>query len=228
MRTDRTPDELRQRGVRLEWATNGWNLMEVFVTITLGIQARSLALIAFGLDSIVEIFASTVVIRNLRDDRHDPGDQRVHRSLRLIATAFWVLAAFLVVTSTRSLILGNRPESSPFGIAYLAVTACAMFGLARLKHVTADGFDSETLHAEASMTFLDGCLSTGILVALVVNAWLGWWWADAGAAIVVAAFALTEGIQHWRESAPHPDEPDEPNGSDGVERPGIEGKPSPS
>ena len=203
----RTPDELRQRGVRLEWATNGWNAMEVVVTVTLGVQARSLALIAFGLDSVIEIFASMVVIGNLRDQRHDPGDARVHRSLRLIAAAFWVLAAFLVVVSVRSLVVGNRPDTSPWGVAYLAVTALVMFSLARLKHVTAAGFGSETLHAEASMTFLDGCLSTGILVALVLNAWLGWWWTDAGAAIVVAGFAVIEGVEHWRESAPHDDEP---------------------
>ena len=69
----RTPEEWRRRALRLEWATNGWNAMEVVVTISLGVQAGSLALIAFGLDSVVEIFASTVVIRNLRDDRHDPG-----------------------------------------------------------------------------------------------------------------------------------------------------------
>ena len=73
----RTHDELRRRGLRLEWATNAWNAMEVFVTITLGVRAGSLALIAFGLDSVVEIFASTVVIRNLHDDRHDPGDRRM-------------------------------------------------------------------------------------------------------------------------------------------------------
>ena len=68
--------EMRRRGLRLEWATNAWNAMEVVVTIALGVPAGSLALIAFGLDSVVEIFASTVVIRNLHDDRHDPGDRR--------------------------------------------------------------------------------------------------------------------------------------------------------
>jgi hypothetical protein len=83
----RTPEDLSRRGLRLEWATNVWNAMEVVVTISLGVQAGSLALIAFGLDSIIEIFASTVVIRNLRDDRLDPGDRRVHHSLRLIAVA---------------------------------------------------------------------------------------------------------------------------------------------
>jgi divalent metal cation (Fe/Co/Zn/Cd) transporter len=199
------PDVLRQRGLRLEWATNGWNAMEVVVTISLGVQAGSLALIAFGLDSIIEIFASTVVIRNLRDDRVDPGDRHVHRSLRLIAVAFWLLALFLAVMSTRALIRGERPSDSPLGVVYLAATALVMFGLARLKRVTADAAGSETLHAEAGMTFLDGCLSTGILVALVLNAWLGWWWTDAAAAFLVAGFAVDEGLHRWRESAPHAD-----------------------
>lgn len=207
MSKHRTTEELRRRGLRLEWATNGWNAMEVVVTITLGVQAGSLALIAFGLDSVIEIFASTVVIRNLRDERHDPGDRRVHRSLRLIAVAFWVLALFLVAISVRGLVRGDRPDSSPLGVAYLALTAVAMFGLAGLKRVTARELGSEPLQAEASMTFLDGCLSTGILTALVLNAWLGWWWTDATAALLVAAFAINEGVDHWRESAPHGDDP---------------------
>ena len=207
MATDRTSEQLRLRGLRLEWATNGWNAMEVVVTISLGWQARSLALIAFGLDSLVEIFASTVVIWNLQDDRRDPGDRRIHRALRLIAGAFWTLGAFLTVMSVRSLALGERPEDSPLGIAYLAITAVVMFGLARLKRATAARLGSETLGAEAGMTFLDGCLSVGILIALVLNARFGWWWTDATAALVVAGFAINEGFDHWRGSAPHPDEP---------------------
>jgi divalent metal cation (Fe/Co/Zn/Cd) transporter len=177
--------------------------MEVFVTVALGVMAGSLALIAFGLDSVVEIFASTVVIRNLGDDRHDPGDVRVHRSLRLIAMAFWLLATFLVVMSIRGLVLVDRPDSSPLGIGYLAFNAFGMFGLARLKQTTARDLGSETLQAEAALTFLDGCLSTGIFVALVLNAAFGWWWTDAVAALLVAAFAIRAGIEHWRESAPH-------------------------
>jgi divalent metal cation (Fe/Co/Zn/Cd) transporter len=176
--------------------------MEVVVTISLGVQAGSLALIAFGLDSIVEIFASMVVIRNLRDGRNDPGDRRVHRALRLIAVAFWLLAAFLMVASIRGLVRGDRPDNSPLGIAYLTMTAFVMFGLARLKRATATELVSETLHAEAGMTFLDGCLSTGILTALVLNASLGWWWTDASAALLVAGFAISEGVGHWRDSAP--------------------------
>jgi divalent metal cation (Fe/Co/Zn/Cd) transporter len=207
MTSSRSQAQLRRRGLRLEWATNGWNAMEVVVTISLGWQARSLALIAFGLDSLIEIFASTVVIWNLRDDRHDPGDRRIHRALRLIAGAFWLLAAFLTVMSVRGLVVGDRPDESPVGVAYLAVTALVMFGLGRLKRSTAAALGSEPLHAEAAMTFLDGCLSIGILTALVLNALLGWWWTDATAALVVAGFAVNEGVEHWRASAPHADDP---------------------
>ena len=96
----------------------------------------------------------------------------------------------------------THPESSPIGIVYLAVTACVMFGLARLKHTTAKALRSEPLRAEAGMTFLDGCLSAGILAALALNTSLGWWWADPIAALVVAAAAVTEGMGHWRDSAP--------------------------
>ncbi len=177
--------------------------MEVVVTITLGVQAGSLALIAFGLDSVIEIFASTVVIRNLHDDRHDPGDRRIHRALRLIAVAFWILAAFLTIMSVRGLIRQDRSDSSPVGVIYLAITACVMFGLSGLKRTTARLVGSEPLHAEAAMTFLDGCLSTSVLAALVLNAWLGWWWTDPAAALLVAAAAVNEGVRHWRESRPH-------------------------
>jgi divalent metal cation (Fe/Co/Zn/Cd) transporter len=203
MTTTPSSDRLRRRGVRLEWATNGWNVMEVVVTVTLGIQARSLALVAFGLDSVVEIFASSVVIWNLNDERTDPGDQRIHRALRLIAVAFWVLATLLCVASVRGLALTSHPNSSPLGIAYLALTACVMFGLSLLKRTTGRGIPSETLLAESAMTFLDGCLASSVLLALVLNDVFGWWWTDAMAALVVAGFAAIEGFRHWRESAPH-------------------------
>ena len=198
-------DDLRRRGIRLEWATNAWNVLEVFISIGLGIQARSLALVAFGLDSVVEVFASVVVIRDLSDVRRDPGDRRIHRSLRLLAVAFWLLGAVLLVAGARSLHLASRPLDSPAGIAWLALTAAVMFGLAALKRLTGRRMVSETLVAESAMSFLDGCLSSGVLLALALNSTLGWWWADAGAALVVAGFAVSEGVRHWRDSAPHAD-----------------------
>ena len=201
---DPEDERLRTRALRLEWTTNGWNTMEVFVTVGLGVAAGSLALIAFGLDSLVEVFASTVVIWHLRDPTADPDDERTHRALRLIAAAFWVLAAYLLVASIRGLVVRNVPEHSPVGAAFLSVTAVVMFSLAHLKRKTASTMGSEPLEKEASMTFLDGCLSVGIVAALVANIAAGWWWADAAAAIAVALYALKEGVDTWRESAPHP------------------------
>jgi divalent metal cation (Fe/Co/Zn/Cd) transporter len=193
----------RRRALQLEWGTTAWNVIEVVVTVTLGVMASSLALIAFGLDSLIEVFASAVVIIHLRDGRPDAGDRRTHRALRLIAAAFFTLSVYLIVASVRSLLLASRPGDSPIGTAYLAVTAGVMFGLAFSKRRLAVVMGSEPLGREAAMTFLDGCLSVGILTALVVNMAFGWWWADAVAAGGVGVYAAREGVSSWRQGAPH-------------------------
>jgi len=191
---------LLRRGIRLEWATNAWNLMEVFVTIGLGISAHSLALVAFGLDSLIEVFASMVVIWHLTSGT-EPPVRRTQIALRLIGAAFTALAIFLVVASARSLIGGTTPDDSPFGVSYLALTAVVMFTLAAAKRRTARSLGSEPLEAEASMTFLDGCLCIGILTALLANIARGWWWADGMAALAVGRFAAREARDSLREAA---------------------------
>ena len=190
-------DALLTRGRRLQLWTIAWNLMEVFVTIGLGIAAGSLALVAFGLDSIVEVFASVVTIWYIKDHH---ADRRSLSALRLVAASFVVLGLYLLVASAYSIATGAKAESSPFGIAYLVVTAAVMFGLARVKRVAALASNSAPLRAEASMTFLDGCLATGILIALVLNAAAGLWWADPVAALLVAAACFREAIETWRAS----------------------------
>ena len=188
-------DDLLERGRKLQIATIAWNLMEVFVTIGLGLAAGSLALIAFGLDSIVEVFASIVAIWYIAD-HHKSG--RSTRALRLVAVAFVVLGVYLFTSSAIAISSRNVAESSPFGIAYLAVTACVMFTLARLKHMTARAASSPPLRAEASMTFLDGCLASGILIALVFNTAFGLWWADPAAAVLVGVACFAAAVDNWR------------------------------
>ncbi len=195
--TDDVHESLLQRGRNLQYATIAWNAMEVFVTIGLGIAAKSLALVAFGLDSLVEVFASLVVVWHLVD--HD-AEGRSNRALRLVAVAFAVLAIYLFVASVYAIWSGEVADSSPFGIAYLAMTAAVMFVLARLKRATASTIGSSPLQAEARMTFLDGCLATGILTALVLNAAFGLWWADPAAAALVALFCAREAVDNWREA----------------------------
>jgi divalent metal cation (Fe/Co/Zn/Cd) transporter len=189
--------------VQLEWATNAWNVMEVVVTVALGVMAGSLALIAFGLDSLIEVFASSVVIWHLGNTTPDPDDARTHRSLRLIAVAFGVLSAYLLVAGIRSLAIGDQPAASPVGVAYMAITTFVMFGLATMKHRLARAMTSEPLDREAHVTYLDSALSLGILVALVVNPVFGWWWADAAAACGVGVYAAVAGVSSWRQGAPH-------------------------
>jgi len=188
---------LLARGRRLEIATIGWNCVEVFVTIGLGIAAGSLALIAFGLDSLVEVFASAVVIWYIGDHHRE---NRARHALRLVAVAFALLGVYLLGASIYNLIGGEAAGSSPLGIAYLAITACVMFGLALKKRAIARAARSEPLGAEAQLTFLDGCLATGILIALVLNAVWSIWWADPAAACLVALFCLREAVVNWAES----------------------------
>jgi len=171
--------------------------MEVIVTVALGVAAGSLALLAFGLDSLVEVFASVVVIWYIADHG---ADGRAATALRLVGLAFALLGIYLIVASAYTLVMQDAADSSPLGIGYLTITAVVMFSLARMKRRVAEAARSEPLASEASMTFLDGCLATGILVALALNATLGLWWADPAAAALVALFCFKEAIDNWTES----------------------------
>jgi divalent metal cation (Fe/Co/Zn/Cd) transporter len=190
-------DALLARGRRLELVTIGWNLVEVFVTVGLGLAAASLALIAFGLDSLVEVFASIVVIWYI-GNHHAEG--RAMHALRLVALAFAVLGVYLLIASIYNLAAGDVADSSPLGISYLALAASAMFVLAFKKRALARAAHSEPLAAEANMTLLDGCLATSIMLALVMNALWGIWWTDPAAALLVALFGFREAATNWSES----------------------------
>jgi divalent metal cation (Fe/Co/Zn/Cd) transporter len=174
--------------------------VEAVITLTLGVMAKSLALIAFGLDSIIELFASGVVVWHMRDPAQANHEARTRRALRLVSVAFYGLALFLAVVSIERLVSGARPEESAWGIAYLALTAFVMFLLARLKGAVARQLDAGPLAAEAHVSLLDGFLASAVLLALVLNSAFGWWWADAAAALVVAGFAFAEGREHWEEA----------------------------
>jgi Co/Zn/Cd efflux system component len=188
------------RALRLEYATIGWNIGEAVLTIALGSIAGSLALIGFGSVSIIEVFASSVVVWHMLPNHpvDDPG--RTARALRLVAVAFGALAVALAVAGARDLLTSRKPDESPWGIAYLAMTALVMFGLAIAKHRLARRLDSAPLRSEATMTFIDGVLSTATMTGLALNAVFGWWWADPGAALLVAFAAANEARENWREA----------------------------
>jgi len=193
---------LQRLGLTLEWATIAWNLGEAVVTIALGLAAGSLALIGFGADSLIEVFASAVVVWHVRNLDHLDLHGRSRRAMRLIAVAFLVLGGVLLAGAGQRLLSASRPDESPWGIAYLAVAATVMFGLALAKRHIAERLGNEPLRAEAGITLLDGFLASGILLALVLTATLGWWWADPLAAAVVGLVAISEGGEHWRTETP--------------------------
>ncbi|HZD18708.1 MAG TPA: cation transporter [Actinomycetota bacterium] len=191
---------LRRVALRLEYATIAWNLGEAFLTIGLGIAAGSLALVGFGTDSVIEMFASAVVVWHVRPGHEVDRTERTRLALRLVALAFLALAVVLATVAIRDLVIGRRAEESPFGIAYLAVTAVVMFGLAMAKRRVAGRLGSAPLRSEAAMTFLDGILSVLTLTGLALNAALGWWWADPAAALLVAVAAANEARENRAEA----------------------------
>lgn len=196
-----SPNSLLKRALRLEYATVAWNGGEAVLTIGLGIAAGSLALIGFGADALIEIFASLTVVWHLKGDAHP---DRERRALRLISVAFVALAVILGMAGLRDLMIGRQAEASIPGIIYLAIAAIVMFGLSIAKMRTADAMGSSTLRSEAALTLLDGILASATLLGLALNAWAGWWWADPTVALLVAFAAANEGRKAWTEAAEVP------------------------
>src|SRR6266702_5639714 len=179
---------LVRRGRILEGITLGWNVAGIVVLAVAAVTARPVALAGFGLDSLIEIGASTVVIWELSG----AGEDRQRRGLRLIGYAFAALAAYLLVQSTVVLAAGYHPRHSVPGIIWTAVTAAAMFALAAGKARTGRALDNPVLRTEGRVTMIDGILAVAVLLSLALNAALGWWWADPAAGYVLVYYAARE------------------------------------
>jgi divalent metal cation (Fe/Co/Zn/Cd) transporter len=173
------------------------------IAIATGLAAGSLALVAFGLDSCVEVFSSIVVLWHLGGATEDVAPERARRAVRLIAAAFGGLGVYLLVQAARGVMTHVKPDSSPLGTAFIAATIAVMFALAWGKRRTGEALENRPLVANASMTFLDGCLAAGILLALVLDRLAGLWWADPLAAAAVGLVALKEARDNWREAGEH-------------------------
>jgi divalent metal cation (Fe/Co/Zn/Cd) transporter len=195
--TESRAARLLQRGLRLEYLTLAWNVVGVVVLAVVAVRARSIALAGFGLDSLIEIFASVVVIWELTGAPHE----RERRALRLIGGAFFVLAVYILVQTAVTLLSGSHPQSSVGGIAWLSVTVVAMLLLAWGKRATGRALGNPVLTKEASVTVVDGLLAAAVLVGLLLNAAFGWWWADPLAGLVIVYYGLKEGRAAWQEAA---------------------------
>jgi len=180
--------------------TIAWNSGEVFITIALGLAAGSLALVAFGLDSLIEVFTSLVVLWHMSDSDPLDNPMRNRRANRLVAAAFAALSLYLLISSTRSLLDHRVPDNSLWGVAYLAATALVMLVLAHMKRRSGRQIKNEIFLAEARMTQLDAYLALSIMMALTVNWWLGWWWADAVSAAGIGLLAAVESRERYEAS----------------------------
>jgi divalent metal cation (Fe/Co/Zn/Cd) transporter len=188
------------RGLRLEYFSLVWNFLETFVGMVAGIIAGSVALVGFALDSVVESSSAAVLIWRLRNEGSQRWDVESieKRAVRLVALAFWALAAYVGIKAVVDLVAQNRPEESPVGIALAIVSLVVMPVLAARKRVAARALDSRAMHADSSQTSLCTYISAFLLAGLAANALLGWWWADPIAGLGIAALAGKEGLELWR------------------------------
>jgi divalent metal cation (Fe/Co/Zn/Cd) transporter len=174
-----------------------WHGIEAAVAIAAGAVAGSIALIAFGADSLIEALAGIIVLWRFAAARVD-SERAERRAQQLIAITFWSLAAYVTVDAAVTLATGDHPASSPVGIGLSIVTLIAMPLLANAKATVARQLGSSAGHSESRQNLLCAYLSAALLVGLTLNAVLGWWWADPAAALVIAAVAAREGRESWR------------------------------
>jgi divalent metal cation (Fe/Co/Zn/Cd) transporter len=190
---------LLRRGLILEYITLGWNVVGVIIVIAAAYAARSVALAGFGLDSLIEIFASMVVVWQLTGVNL----QRERLALRLIGIAFIGLLIYLVAQLLYTVLTGTHPTPSVGGIIWIAATFMAMLLLAFGKRVTGQRLKNEVLLTEGRITLVDAYLAGAVLVGLLLNALFGWWWADPLASLVILYYGVREAVHALRESGEH-------------------------
>jgi divalent metal cation (Fe/Co/Zn/Cd) transporter len=187
----------RRRARLLAWSGLAWHFVEFAIAVGAGIAASSIALVGFGVDSLIESLAGLVVIW-LFTGRRLTSETAERRAQLLIAVSFFILAGYIAIEALRTLFGGQHPEVSWVGIGLAAVTAPTMPLLASAKRRVGRELGSAATVSEASQNMVCAYLSVALLIGLGANAFFGWWWADPAAALVISAVALREGLESWR------------------------------
>ena len=188
-----------RHGFRLQYFTIAYNSLEGLISITAGLFAGSVSLIGFGFDSLIEVTSGAAVLWRLRHDRDTARRERAERStLRLVGWCFLALAAYILYDSGSTLLRHEPPERSIPGIVIAAVSLVVMPLLASAKRRVAAGIGSAAMRADARQTDFCTYLSAILLCGLLLNALLGWWWADPVAALGMTFFLAQEGREAWR------------------------------
>ncbi len=185
-----------RRGRRLEYFTLGWNLLEAFIAIGAGWLAGSIALVGFGVDSLIECTSGAVLLWRLASSAHE--ESREQLALKLVGISFFLLAAYVCFGAVKSLAGGEPPEASIAGIVLSAASLIVMPMLARAKRRVAGDLGSHAMVADSRQTDICAYLSAILLGGLGLNALLGWWWADPLAALIMVPIIGREGFEAWR------------------------------
>ena len=191
---------LVRRAKALAWLGMAWHGIEAVVAVAAGLAAGSIALIGFGIDSVVEAMAGFVLLWRFAGSRSS-SDGAERSAQKMIAVSFYVLAAYVAVEAVRGLVAGDRPGSSTVGIVLACATLLTMPPLAIAKERLAHKLQSSATKAEGRQNMVCAYLAAALLVGLTANAVLGWWWADPAAALVIAAVAVREGREAWQGRA---------------------------
>src|SRR5215217_6409981 len=184
-----------RRAQLLAGASVTYNVIEAVIAVTAGLLAGSVALVGFGLDSVVEVSSGLIILWQFR---HRLPESRERQALRLMAFSFFALAAYVTVESARALFLGGEPAPSPVGIGLAIASLIVMPFLSWAQRRTGRALGSHAVVADSTQTLLCTYLSAVLLLGLVLNATLGWGWADPIAGLVIAAVAVREGLEAWR------------------------------
>jgi divalent metal cation (Fe/Co/Zn/Cd) transporter len=193
-----SPADRRRLGRRAQLLAAGsvsYNLAEAAVAVTAGAVAGSVALVGFGLDSLVEVGSGLVILWQFR---HPVPESRERRALQLIGVSFFALAAYVTVESVRSLAGTSEPAPSPAGIVLAALSLLIMPVLSVAQRRTGRALGSGSVVADSAQTLLCTYLSAVLLAGLLLDALLGWGWADSAAGLIIAAVAAREGVAAWR------------------------------
>jgi divalent metal cation (Fe/Co/Zn/Cd) transporter len=201
--TDLTSDRSRLlvRGLRLEYLTVGWNVVEGIVAIAAALAAGSVALLGFGIDSFVETASGLIIVWRLMAEQRGADTERTEaverRAQRLVAASLVGLAAYIVFDAVTTLTAGERPDASPIGVVVAALSLGVMWWLARAKRRTAIALGSRAMEADAFQTTACWWLSLAVLLGVGLNTAFGLWWADPVAALVIPVFLLREAREAW-------------------------------
>ena len=193
-------ERLERRARLLAWGGNAWHFVEFAIAVGAGIAAGSVALIGFGIDSLIESLAAFVILWLFTGGRGS-SEASERRAQRMIAASYFVLVAYIGVEASRDLLGGHHPQTSWVGIGLAAFTAPTMPLLARAKRNVGLKLNSSATVSEAGQNMICAYLSVALLVGLLLNALVGWWWADPAAALVIAAVAGNEGREAWQGKA---------------------------